>query len=268
MNAHRSLPRPRTRRFRTLRFRALRFRIRLAVRKSPIALTLLALLAASPVAGWGRPGQAVGEGGVEGGRTEVFHFAELDRRYEELTPDMVPVREGTLSVALSSPKNQLDLFDHRLTLSPRPDGTHDATLSLDFAGSGTLIAELNLGGAASRFEDELTVPRQRRQLAARVRITPVPEGYSITLVELPPDFEVAIESRLGQQLVGACLPLAALGLAPIRCDSLNRAFSQVQVPLPAAGETWFFEAHRLSPESRQQLDRYLGQSALPGPEGR
>lgn len=192
---------------------------------------------------------------------EVFHFPELDRRYQQLATQMAPWQEGGLTVALSSPENELELLGHRLVLTPRADGSHDVELTLDFAGSGTLIAALDLAGAPSRFEDRLTVPRQSRTIPARVRLAAVPEGYSITTLMLPVAFPVVIESRLGSQLVAACLPLAALGLAPVSCDDLHRAFSLVRLPLPEPGETYLFTAERFSPQSRQRLDRYLALSS-------
>lgn len=205
---------------------------------------LLAALGLPGPPGWAASGQD-------------FVFPELNRRYEQLTPEMIPVSEGSLSVGLESPQNQLDLLGHRLTLTPGGDGTHDAVITLDFQGEGSLIAHFDLGGAISTYRDELVVPRQEREIPARVRITPTADGYAVTIVELPSEMRVAIESQLGSRVVAACLPLSALGLVPVSCTSLDRAFSQVRLPLPGAGETYLFETEQLSPESRRLLDAYL-----------
>lgn len=199
------------------------------------------------------------------GQEGVFELTSLNRRYQQLAPDMVPVEQGAVTVRLSSPRHQLDLLSNRLVLTPRADGSYDATLELEFAGRGTLVADFDVSGVTSRFEDELVVPQQRRQLAARVRIARSDEGYLVTPQELPATFEVAIHSRVGSQLVAACNQLAVLGLGVVDCRSLNRAFSRVAVPMPEAGETYLVERARLGEEDRRRLDAFLSARGEAGP---
>lgn len=214
------------------------------------AITLLACaLLAAPVA----------LGAEEG----VFRFDSLNRRYTDLAPDLVPVKTGPVTVWLSSPEHELNLVGNRLVLEPRPDGGYDAVLELEFSGRGQLVADFDVSGTRSRLEDDLTVPRQTRSLAARVRIRKSPEGYLVTPETLPETFEVAIQSRVGAQLVAACAPLSLLGLAPIDCNALARSFATAAIPMPPAGETYLLEADRLSEADRERLDAFLARSARP-----
>lgn len=195
------------------------------------------------------------------GPPEVLELTRLNGTYTQLAPEMAPVRRAGVTITLSSPQHELHLSDSRLTLTPLADGSHRALLELELAGRGILVADLNAAGAASRFEDELEVPRQRRTLSGRVRIARSGEDYLVTTEALQETFEVAITSRLGSQLVAACKPLSVLALMALDCDGLERLFSQVAVPLPAPGETYVVEGARFSPEVRARLDAYLARTA-------
>jgi hypothetical protein len=189
----------------------------------------------------------------------VFELESLNHRYERLAPDLIPFTSGPFTVALSSPEHQLDLRFNRIVLRPQEKGVYGLALQLEFAGQGRLIADLTVAGSQSRFEDLLTVPAQRRTVLGTVRIARSKSGYLVTPTTLPETFGIEIESRIGQQLVGACKSLAMLGLGG-SCDDLERAFSLVQVPLPAPGETYLVESSRLSVAERQKLDAFLTQT--------
>ena len=184
-----------------------------------------------------------------------FEFGSLNRRYERLAPEMVPVVYGPLTAHLSSPEHQLDLLHNRVVLKARGDGVFDAGVELEFAGSGRLVADLDLSGASSRLEDLLTVPQQKRTLFASVRIFKSPSGYLVTPLEMPKTFAIAIESRLGRRIVDSCRGVGFL--LGLDCDGLAQLFEQAAIPLPETGETYLVEASRLSAAERGQLDSFL-----------
>lgn len=222
-----------------------------------LAWCLLLALAAPPSAA------TAGEAGV-------FELASLNRSHDRLAADIAPIESGPVRVLLSSPHHVLTLISNRLVLRPLADGVYDLDLQLEFAGRGQLIADLDLSGARSRLEDELTVPSQRRTVVAKVRIARSASGYLLTPLELPASFEVAIESRLGGQLVSVCRGLSAFGLLPLSCDQLERSLSLVSVPMPAPGETYLLDLDRLSPAERAEIDAFLtrtGAVFLPAPGG-
>lgn len=187
---------------------------------------------------------------------EVFEFRSLNKRYDRLAPEMVPIQYGeSLTIQLSSPQHQLDLVRNRIVLKPRGEGLFDAGLELEFSGNGRLIADLDLSGTVSRLEDKLTVPSQRQAIYARVRIFRSPSGYLVTPLELPSTFPVRIESQLGERLVATCRGVGFL--LGLDCASLDQAVSEVRIPMPSAGETYLVESARLSAEERARLDAYL-----------
>ena len=197
----------------------------------------------------------------------VFEFGSLNRSYEQLAPEIAPFEQGGVTVRLASPRHRLDLRSNRVVLRAAGDGAYDLALQLEFEGGGSLVADLDVGGVPSRLEDELTIPRQRRSVVARVLLRRSPEGYLVTPVELPETFEVEIESRVASQLVGVCRSLSVLGLGLVDCAGLDRGLSRLLIPMPEPGETYLFEAERLSEAERRQLDAFLARAAVP-PEAR
>lgn len=187
-----------------------------------------------------------------------FRFPELNERYEQLATDVMPYDLNGMTITLESPSNELTLVDNRVSLDRRSDGTYDAVVEVEIEGSAELIADFSLSGLGSALSDSITVPRQRVRFPVRVKMQAVPEGYFLTPITLPESVSVRIVSRLGGQLRTACLPLAALGMIPVSCDSLERAFSQIDLPMPEPGSSYLFDAALFSPESRKLLDAYLG----------
>lgn len=211
---------------------------------TPRALLALTLLAAGAARGAAPAG--------------VFEFQSLNRRYDHLASDIAPYAAGPLTVSLSSPQHELALLSNRLVLTPLGKGSYELSLAVEFAGSGLLVADLDVSGTKSRFNDVLTVPAQRRSITARVEIARSKSGYLITPRELPRIIEITIQSQLGGQLLTACRPLALL--VALDCGALEQAFSRVEVPLPAPGETYLFELERLSEAERHTLDAFLTQT--------
>lgn len=187
--------------------------------------------------------------------TGVFELASVNRKYDHLASDLAPIETGGMTVQLSSPQHELALLSNRLVLRPLGQGSYDLALQLEFSGTGSLVADLDVAGARSRLTDELTVPAQRRTLLAKVKIARSRSGYLITPLELPQELQVEIESRLGSQLVAACRPLSLL--MPLDCGGLERALTLISVPMPPPGETYLFESQRLAEGERRDLDAYL-----------
>lgn len=228
-----------------------------------VAVALAATLALGASSGRASVGEASPEaapvvGAAAGSRSGgVFELTSLNHRYEEMGTGLAPIRQGPITIQLSSPRHQLDLLSNRLELVPGADGSYGVTLDLEFSGGGALVADFDVSGVRSHLEDELEVPAQKRTLVARARISRTSAGYEVTPLELPATFEVTIHSRVGSQLVSACSSLAALGLVPTSCDSLGQALSTAVIPLPAPGETYLLEAERFSAADRRRLDDFL-----------
>lgn len=186
-----------------------------------------------------------------------FTFDSLNRAYHLEDSQVAPVRQGPVTIHMTSPRNSLILKDHSVTLTPQGDGTYQASIGVDLMGSGDLVADLVTGaGTSSRLEDVVIVPRQQVRLDGRVRFARVPGGWDVTALSLPPEVEVAIQSRLAGNLVSLCGQMAVfLGLD---CDGLDRSLSRVEVPLPEAGSVFFLPEEDLSPAEAAALDAYLG----------
>lgn len=187
---------------------------------------------------------------------ESFEFPLLNRTYEAFVQELTPVEIGPAHVILASPEHSLTVLDHRAILTPGEDGSHLATVELEFTARGRLEADLRIGTIESHVGDDLTVPRQRLTLSGRVRIARAPDGYLITALELPSSVEVRIESVLARRLFSICHQMA-LVLVNLSCSTLEEALTRLTVPLPAPGTRFELPDAELRKEDRDRLDAYL-----------
>lgn len=187
----------------------------------------------------------------------LFELDSLNGTYSMDGSNIEPVRQGPITIHLSSPANTLVIRGHSLELDPVGDGTYRSKVAVDFLGKGSLVARFETdAGTSSQLEDELVVPRQTLNLDGRVRFDRVPAGWEVTALELPREARIDIRSRLANSLVTLCGQLAAfLGFD---CDGLDASLSQVRVNLPEPGSVFFLEAADLTPEEVDRLDSYLG----------
>ncbi len=185
-----------------------------------------------------------------------FEFSQVNRSYSDLATDIAPVHLSGMTVQLESPSHELTIHANELKLVPREDGSYLAELSLRFSGRGELLADIRMAGVPSRLEDELVVPEQTRVLYLRVRFARGAQGYLVTTETMPKSLSVSIESRIGSNLLAVCRQVGLL--LGLNCGGLSRAFSEVDLPLPEAGETYLVEYSQLGEEGSRQLDGYLG----------
>ncbi len=216
--------------------------------RAPIALA--ALLALITAAGGGLSAKK-----ARAGTTLVFE--RLNGTYEDLGANLRPVVSGPVTVRISSPSHRLTLIAHRLELAPLGGGEHSGRLTARFRGQAHLTVGVELGGLPSELEDDVLVPEQERTVDGRFRVDRRPDGYALTMIELPPDVPVEVESGLGKDLVAWCGRLTFFLPGDSGCDGLDRALSNPRVPLPKPGSKVFLEAADLTPEERAALDAYL-----------
>lgn len=187
----------------------------------------------------------------------LFQFDSLNGTYSMDGSDIEPVRQGPITIHLSSPANTLVIRGHSLELDPVGDGSYRSSVAVDFLGKGDLVARFETdAGTSSQLEDELVVPRQMLRLDGRVNFRRVPAGWEVTALELPAEAQVRINSRLANGLLSLCGQLSAfLGFS---CDGLDASLSLVRVNLPEPGSVFLLEEADLTPEEVRLLDSYLG----------
>lgn len=205
-------------------------------------------------------------GGAEGASTPApatspagrdFEFAKLNRGYRDLMAEAPEYRNGSFTVRLASPRQSLIVKSHRLRLAPRPDGSFDAALGVEFYGNGWLVADVAYGSLVQRFEGQLFVPAQRVELPARLRVVHEAGGFRFLATGLPPEVKVEIRSQLADQVVALCDGAAVLALGQLDCGSVERGLTRVAVPLPAAGAEFFLAHDELAPAERTALESFL-----------
>jgi hypothetical protein len=187
----------------------------------------------------------------------LFRFTRLNHSYSQPATAIDPITEGPLTVRLSSPRNKLILSSHSLRLEPGTDGLHTAELEVRFYGKGRVVADVDVSGVGRRFEEEVLVPPQTKRLEGRVRIARSGDGYLLTPERLPREIRVAIQSQLGNDIVGLCDRLSAVPFSDLDCAGLDRALSTAVVPLPRPGEGFYLARTDLTAAERQQVESYL-----------
>ncbi len=213
--------------------------------------SLASLAATDPATGW----EGVAPPPPE--TRQLVEFERFNGLYSNPNPELEPVRQGPITIQLRSPENSVELFRHRLALTPLGDGTHRAQLVVDFQGEGKLEADISLAGAVTRLTDEVHLPRQQLEVIGRIRLERVAVGYRVFAVELPASVQVAIDSRLGGSLMTTCRSLTRF-LPLVGCNDLEGALHRATVPLPPPGTELFLSDDLLTPENRAALDGLLG----------
>ncbi len=196
-------------------------------------------------------------------QSREFVFPERNRLYPDLQVTLEPVQWGPLLVRLAAPEAALRVSEHRLRLTPRPDGSHDVWAELQFSGSGTLVADLEVAGLSTRQTDQVLLPRQSQTQQGVVGLEKGPDAYLVKLLEMPKRVRLQIRSRLAGDLANWCAAIPLISLTGADCSGLRTALSQVSVPLPAPGETYLLPYTELTLEERQALDGYLDEAAAP-----
>ena len=199
---------------------------------------------------------SVSVAGQDAGEARVVSFERLNRVYERLIDDLVPVQIGPAEVALRSPEHALTVIHHAATLSAGEDGLLEAALELEIVGSGRIEAEVVIGSLESRLSQDLTVPRQTLYLEGAITVRRTEEGYWIRTERMPEATQVRIESELGTQLFTVCRQMA-LVLVSLDCDAIERAVTLIRAPLPEAGGEYLISFEETTAEEREQLDRFL-----------
>ncbi len=188
----------------------------------------------------------------------TFQFEAYNREYVNVRSNSEWTQDGPIKMKIRSPAHRLVIRDHELALMPDGEGRFRTRIRIGFSGEGDLEADLSLVGADKRFEDHVIVPLQEVEILALVRFVRVDEGYEIETLELPKKVDVAIESRLGKQLVEACRGL--LSILGLECSGLAAAFSTAAIPLPPEGGTYFIDFQQLTRSERRRLDRFLAKN--------
>lgn len=197
-----------------------------------------------------------------GERSAQFVFPRLNGTFRDMAPEIAPVSAGGLTIVLSSPANSLTIRAHELELEPLAGGAHRFRGMVDFLGKADLVAVFE-ATVPGRLEDQVLLPIQQVELEGELEILRVAEGYDITIRRLPKHVDVAMQSRLGNQLLSVCDLLSIFTGGD--CGGLAQAFSRVRLPLPPAGETYRVGDDELTAEEREALDRYLAAARLVRP---
>jgi len=187
-------------------------------------------------------------------------FEKLNRSYADLVGALPPVVYDPLTVTLSSPAQTLHVRGNRAWLTPRADGAFDGRLEIDLLGKGALVADVDLAGVRRQFSDELLLPPQTVTLAARVRLARVEGGYRVSAEGLPAKVEVAIQSRLVNDVLALCDGAALLAMGALDCRELTRALTRPALPLPGAAD-YFLADGELTAADRAALDALLPDAA-------
>lgn len=193
-----------------------------------------------------------------------FHHLRSERVdgvHRNMSVELVPFDRGGIKVELTSPTNTLEVDEHVVKLRPFPDGSHEVVARARFSGSAKLVAVLTLGGLPGSLEDEIILPKQEKEIIARVELAESEEGILVTPLENPSEVEIAIQSQLAERMVTVCEAFALLPGSDLACDGLEDAFSTVRLPIPPPGDTYLIEYEDLRPDERRQIDAYF--DALP-----
>lgn len=190
----------------------------------------------------------------------ALEFERLNRAYSDFAPELASWSDGAVGVRLQSPKQSLVLRGHRIRLTPLPGGLFAGALELDLLGKARMIADLELGPLAERFDEEVVVPPQTVVVAGKVRMRRIEGGYRIDAIELPPAVEISIQSATLNAVLALCDQASILSLGSLDCGGLGPALTRPRLPIPA-GQSFELADDDLTADDRRELDALLGVAA-------
>ena len=180
-------------------------------------------------------------------------LSSLNGVYEDLDSNLEPIRQGSLTIRVSSPEHRLTVHGNRLQLSTRGDGTVDAAIEVNFEGHGQLIADVDGFG---RFTDLVDAPRQTVLARGNVRLARAADGYLFTVVSADPTVQLEVKSGVAGQIVSACRAASMIPFVNLPCDGLETALGYVNVPMPPAGQQFLLPAAEMTAAEQAILDRF------------
>ena len=192
---------------------------------------------------------------------EEIEIASFNGTYSGLDSGLEPIREGPLTIRLSSPEHRLVVHRNRLTLRRDYRGRLAAEVEIELEGEGRLVADVEGAGVENRFVDDVAAPRQTVTARGEVRLERAADGYRFTVERPGPAVALEIESAVAGQVVGVCRALALVPFLDLGCDRLERGLSVVRIPLPERGAVLLLPADRLTAEEREFFDRHAAAAA-------
>ncbi len=174
--------------------------------------------------------------------------------YENLGSNLEPIRQGPLTIRISSPEHRLTIHSNRLRLERNDDGTLAATMEVDFEGQGHLIAQVEGFG---RFTDDVEAHRQTVEATGTIRLERADGGYLLTVISAQSDTRVDIESGVAEQIVGACRAASRLPLVKLPCGGLDAALTSLRIPMPEAGRQFLLPSADMTRKEKAFFNRFV-----------
>jgi len=174
--------------------------------------------------------------------------------YENLGSDLEPIRQGPLTIRVSSPEHRLTIHSNRLRLERNGDGTLAAKMEVDFEGQGHLVAQVEGFG---RFTDDVEARRQTVEATGTIRLERTEGGYLFSVIEAQSDTRVDIESGVAEQIVGACRAASRLPLVKLPCEGLDAALTSLRIPMPEAGREFLLPSADMTRKEKAFFNRFV-----------
>lgn len=194
--------------------------------------------------------------GAAAAAAQSVEVASFNTTYEGTATDLEPIRQGPITIHVSSPSYRLTMHRNRFAFTPAGGGVLDATVECELEGTGQLVAVVETAGSRNDFDDRLEVPRQTLTLAGKLRLERIETGFRFTVVEAPATLGITIRSAALTRILGACDALSQIPFLALSCKGLEQALSTARVPVPKAGESFVLADSSLSLAERAFFARF------------
>ncbi len=189
---------------------------------------------------------------------QSFEMSRLNQVYSNLVREVLPVRQGPISVQLNFLEHSVEIRNNRLEVTRNPlDNGHKFRVVVTFQGEAEIESRLEMAGLPATLRDDIRLPLQSISVSGRAAIRRDPEGYWISPQELPPFIQVEVESQLAEKMVTLCKGLAFLPGFGSACQGLQQSLAFIRLPLPAPGDTYRVPFSVLTDAEIREFDEYL-----------
>lgn len=188
----------------------------------------------------------------------TFEMPRLNEVYTNVISDVLPIRQGPITVQLKFLEHSVELRNHRLEVSrDSEEQSYRFRIVVTVQGEADVESHLEIAGLPASLEDEIRLPLQSISISGRADVWRDTEGYHVSPQELPPYIQVEIESHLAQNMVTLCNGLAFLPGFGSACEGLEQSLAFIRIPLPEPGDTYLVPLSVLTDEEIGEFDEYL-----------
>ena len=116
----------------------------------------------------------------------IFEMPRLNQVYSNVVREVLPIRQGPITVRLNFLEHSMELKDHRLeVLRDSESSSYNFRVVVTLQGEAEVESHLEMVGLPASLKDQIHLPLQTISVSGRAEVRRDDEGFHISPQELP-----------------------------------------------------------------------------------